>query len=245
MIPKIIHYIWLGNNNKPDLVKKCIQSWNEHLTDYKIIEWNENNINIDKIKKESKFFKKMYENEAWAFASDYLRLKILLENGGIYMDTDMLVLKKFDCLLKNQCFFGYEKKDVINGAIIGAKKNANFIRKALNYYDEKVLIKNEYTIPQILTSLYKDNNESDKKEVNVYPVNFFYPLPYKNKNESFDKYITKDSYTVHLWSNSWSSNKTMALIKTKHMNGVKKWIYYLGYLLGLNKLILKISSFFK
>ena len=95
MIPKIIHYCWFGKKTKPEKIEELILSWKKILPDYQIIEWNENNCDIS-ISPE--YVKTAYELKKWAFVSDYFRLKALYEFGGIYLDTDVEIIKKFDDL---------------------------------------------------------------------------------------------------------------------------------------------------
>ena len=104
MIPKKIHYCWVGGNSKPPLVKKCIQSWKKYCPDYEIIEWNESNYDISK----NIYMKQAYEAKKWAFVTDYMRLDIIYEHGGIYLDTDVELIKNIDDLLSNEAFAGIE-----------------------------------------------------------------------------------------------------------------------------------------
>ncbi len=115
----------MGGDEKPSSVIKCIESWRKVLPDYKIIEWNESNFNVD----ESPYCKKAYENKKWAFVSDYVRLYVLLNNGGIYLDTDVELKKKFDDLLSFDLFLGKMYKTVIGTAVIGAKMVAPIAEK--------------------------------------------------------------------------------------------------------------------
>ena len=131
MIPKKIHYIWFGKKNKNKLTEICINSWKRTLIDYEIIEWNEQNIDIEKLCNSNKFFKKCYELKLWAFVSDYLRLYILYNEGGIYLDTDVEVLKKYDELLNNQVFMGFEEGEYIGTSVIGSEKHNPLIEEEL------------------------------------------------------------------------------------------------------------------
>ena len=103
-IPKIIHYVWVGNNEKPKDIKRCMETWKKHLKDYEIIEWNEKNFDIDS----NKFVKEAYEARKWAYVSDYIRAYAIYNYGGIYLDTDVLVVESLDSLLDNRAFVGYE-----------------------------------------------------------------------------------------------------------------------------------------
>ena len=91
-IPKVIHYCWFGKNPKPPLIQKCMDSWKQVLPEYEIIEWNEDNFDVA----ENQYAKEAYENKKWAFVTDYVRLKVLYEHGGIYLDSDVEILKPMD-----------------------------------------------------------------------------------------------------------------------------------------------------
>ena len=97
-IPKVIHYCWFGGHEKPKLINKCLETWKRYLKDYEIMEWNEENFNIDICS----FTKEAYEDKKWAFVSDYCRLWVLYNYGGIYLDTDIEILKPLDDLLDNK-----------------------------------------------------------------------------------------------------------------------------------------------
>lgn len=116
-IPKIIHYCWFGRKEKPELIKKCIKSWNEVLVDYEIIEWNEENFKLN-----NDFVKEAYQAGKYAFVSDYVRLHALYHYGGIYLDTDVEVYKPFDLFLQHDSFWGFEQGNYIATSTMGAKK---------------------------------------------------------------------------------------------------------------------------
>ncbi len=122
MIPKVIHYCWFGKKEKPDIVKKCIKSWNEFLPEYEIIEWNEKNFDINTYL----FTKQAYEIGNYAFVSDYVRVYVLYNYGGIYLDTDTEILGSLDPFLKNSSFWGFEEKNYIATSIIGAECGNEF-----------------------------------------------------------------------------------------------------------------------
>lgn len=210
MIPKVIHYCWYGGKRKPKLVKDCIQSWKKHLPDYKIIEWNEKNTDLS-----HPFIKEAYAKKKWAFVADYIRLDILSQYGGIYLDTDMLLLKNLDGLLINKCFFGAEDENFINCAIIGSIPRFIFIEQCKLLYDEIPYNDDlgSITIPRITTKLFNENYNFKssfndiiiKNEIIIYPAQYFYPFPFESKSDlkNYKNYIKKDSYAVHLWSSSW------------------------------------------
>ena len=138
MIQKKIHYIWLGQKQKDRASQICINSWKSNLPNYEIIEWNESNLPLDEIARENRFFAYCRKYKLWAFMSDYLRLWILEREGGIYLDTDVQVLKPFDDLLKYPMFLGYEMNDYVGTGIIGAEKGNPVIKALLNFYADKI-----------------------------------------------------------------------------------------------------------
>lgn len=138
MIPKKIHYIWLGGKPKNKLTEVCINTWKRNLLDYRIIEWNESNIDLANLCNENRFLKKCVELKLWAFVSDYLRLWILENQGGIYLDTDVEVLKPFDPLLNQHVFMGYEANNFVGTAVIGAEKGNTLIARLLEFYNDDI-----------------------------------------------------------------------------------------------------------
>ena len=92
MIPKVIHYCWFGHSPKPALFQRCIASWKKYCPDYEIIEWNEDNFDIS----QNDYAREAYEEKKWAFVTDYARLWIVYNHGGIYLDTDVEIIKEFD-----------------------------------------------------------------------------------------------------------------------------------------------------
>lgn len=133
MIPKVIHYCWFGGNPKSDIIKECIESWKTHLPDFEIIEWNENNFDTTAIS----YTKEAYEQKKWAFVTDYVRLKVVLENGGMYLDTDVLLhgdrLKE---LLRYDCWFAQEDtRYVSTGLGFGAIKGHPLLKAMTEVYE--------------------------------------------------------------------------------------------------------------
>lgn len=158
-IPKVIHYCWFGKGEKSQLILMCIESWKKYAPDFEIIEWNEDNCNIN----ENDYVKKAYENKKWAFVSDYFRLKVLYEMGGVYLDTDMELMKPLEPCLYHNAFFAFETPIFIHAGIIGAVSHHNLIYKIMTSYqnDEFCIGVNDTpkTIPMRITEiLSKDTN---------------------------------------------------------------------------------------
>lgn len=210
-IPKLIHYCWFGKNDKPDIVNKCILSWKENLSDYNIIEWNEDNFDINC----NRYVKEAYDNGKYAFVSDYARLLAIYNMGGIYLDTDTEVFKSLDIFLDEDSFWGFEEKNYIATSTIGAKKGNKIIKIFLDFYEGKSFNETSKSIEtstnvQIVTDIFKNlgfkmNGEMQTIDgmATVYPQEYFSPYDYINY---YDKRSNK-TYTMHHFDKSWISSK--------------------------------------
>ena len=140
MIPKIIHYCWFGGNELPELAIKCLNSWKKHCKGYKIIEWNENNFDISKA---PLYVRQAYEAKKWAFVSDYVRLWALVNHGGVYMDTDVQVVKPLDKFLVCNAFSGFEDDIHISTGIMGCEKDFPLFVEFLDYYNDALFLNSD------------------------------------------------------------------------------------------------------
>lgn len=131
MIPKKIHYVWVGGNEKNNTIKQCMKTWGKHLEGYEVIEWNENNFDIDS----HPFVKAAYKAKKWAYVSDYIRAYVIYKYGGIYLDTDILVLDNFDRFLNNRAFVGFENPQYPFTAVFGAESGHPLVKDMIEYYD--------------------------------------------------------------------------------------------------------------
>ncbi len=205
---KYIHYCWFGGKPLPKLAKKCIKSWKKYLPEYKIIEWNESNFNIE----ECQFSKGAYQEQKWAFVADYARTKVLHDMGGIYFDTDMLVTKDISKLLNDKTFLGVEDSGKIAvGVWYESESNSYLTTKLLNFYNQcngfDALNTYVYSIPNIITNLIDDDsfilgkNEIQylKHDITIYPREYFYPLSYDRQNNIF----TENTCMIHYYDSSW------------------------------------------
>lgn len=213
MIPKKIHYIWLGGQAKPNSVIKQIDSWKQKLPDYQIKEWNETNYDFSKIK--SKYIQQAIQKKMWAFVSDYVRLDILNEEGGIYMDTDVEVLKNFDDLLNNKSFIGRESQYTLSTATIGSKPGQPWLNDLIQDYDQRTFISSNGTLDKKPNSKYIlsyfvskygfHNTVSDKKQVingvTIYPITYFSPMNFLNHKMN----VSDNTVVVHHYSGTWKS----------------------------------------
>ena len=207
-IPKIIHYCWFGGKDKPEVIKKYINSWKEKLRDYEIKEWNESNFDISS----NIFVKQAYESGKYAFVSDYVRVYALYNYGGIYMDTDVEVKQPFsDEILGNDSFWGFEEKNYIATSTIGTKKGNKLIKRFLDSYDGKEFIKEDGEIDTLTNVAIVSNIiegigirlDGTYQKIDgmctVYPQEYFSPYDYIN---CYSK-ESKNTYTIHHFYKSW------------------------------------------
>jgi hypothetical protein len=232
MIPKIIHYCWFGDADHSDIQKMCMDSWKKHLPDYEFILWNESNSDMA-----HPFVKFAYEHKKYAFVADYVRLKAVYDFGGIYLDTDMFVLKKFDSLLSESFFIGAENNDLISAGIFGGKKESNYIKECLKYYEDLSPQdwQLKFAIPRVLTSAFEVysgkklnvfDNIINERDIKIYTPDFFYPLPFdvnKPFQKDFLKYATPNSIAIHLWEGSWIDFDFFQLVRRRdYLPALKK-----------------------
>lgn len=133
MIPKKIHYIWVGKNPKPKVIHDSIKTWKKNLPNFEIIEWNEDNFNVH----ENKYIEQAYQAKKWAFVSDYIRARVIEQEGGIYLDTDVRVIDDLTPLLDNEAFIGFENKNYLSAAVFGARAGHPFIKDMVDYYQNR------------------------------------------------------------------------------------------------------------
>lgn len=206
MIPKIIHYCWFGHQPLPPDLQRCINTWHNLLPGYETYCWNESNSPVQSCA----FAAAAYRDENWALVSDYVRLWALYRQGGIYLDTDMELLKHLDGFLNQPAFLGAEKPDQLSAGIIGAVPAHPFISRCLDYYKE-LCYHADYAplIPQVLNSILTPPCTIDQpltiQGVQVYPPSYFYPLPYRNRGQDPTLFLTNDSVAIHHWYTSWHS----------------------------------------
>lgn len=205
MIPKIVHYVWVGGNKKPRQVRGCIKTWKKHLKGYRFIEWNESNFDMH----QNKSLEEAYKAKKWAFVSDYIRAKVIYEYGGIYFDTDNIILENLDSLLNDKAFVGFENPKYAFTAVFGAEAHHPFLKDMLSYYD-----KNNFSYDKnnqfvgINTSWVSDlleekygvllNNKEQhlKTGIHVYPDNILCVPSSKSK-------------AIHIFAGSWLEGKNL------------------------------------
>lgn len=231
MIPKTIHYIWLGNKQLNNTSKICINSCRRNCPDYKIKIWNEKNLKLDEIVKKNKFLRKCLEVGLWAFASDYLRLYVLYKEGGIYLDTDVEVLKNFDELLSNEFFVGMESNDYIGTGVIGSEAHSIALKRILEFYDNEIWNVDYYNNPIIFKELML-NEKKYFDNCKIYPIDYFSPYNPQNYKESLID--TSNTICIHWYNASWGmTRKGYVFLQTKHFkNPVVKFYQILRKNIG-------------
>lgn len=210
MIPKIIHYCWFGGKPLPEDAKKYIETWKKYCPDYEIKEWNESNFDINCCA----YVREAYQAKKWAFITDFVRLRVLYDQGGIYMDTDVEVCKALDELLIYNAWSGFESDSAIPTGTMAACKNNEWIGYLLTYYDERHFIMadgsydmttNVQTITDMTVEKY-DVDLNNKKQFfgNNYVI---FPFDYFCAKSLIDGKVhkTKNTYTIHHFAGSWLS----------------------------------------
>ncbi len=211
-IPKVIHYCWFGQKPLTRDVKRCISSWKKFCPDYQIIQWDESNFDCS----QNLYAKQAMEQQKWAFITDYVRLKVVYEQGGIYLDTDVELLRPLDDLLRYEAFFGFEdntdktEKEVATGLGFGAQKNNAVVERMLRDYDDISFLREDGT--QDLTpcpkrntktlrslGLLQDGSRQTVAGAEIFPCDYFCPMAYPSRKEC----LTENTYSIHHYHASW------------------------------------------
>ena len=206
MIPKIIHYVWVGDKEKPEEVLKCIESWKKYCPDYEFVEWN--NEKFEKIK--NLYSQQAYESKKWAFVSDYIRLYALYNYGGIYLDTDSEITQNIDQFLDNEFFSGFELyKNEYNilASPLASIPESPIIKNLLEYYETNSFVTKKgfaltpitKRIAQYLTEKFDIKQPFDGEKTLVLKDGYtIYPYYYFCKKEE-----NKENYIIHHYCGSW------------------------------------------
>lgn len=224
-IPKVIHYCWFGRAKIPAQYREWMESWKKYCPDYEIIEWNEDNYDIHK----NRYIEQAYDLKKWAFVSDYARIDIINKYGGVYLDTDVELLKNIDVLLKNDAFCGFQSyKYVAYGLGFGAGKQNQILSEIKEYYDAMDFVSengtlNQITCPVIQTEVMKKHGLVCNGEFQVVDGMTVYPScvlcgmsPHSFKVDR----ECKDTYAIHHFAASWVEDKSG---KNNVISALKKW----------------------
>jgi len=209
MIPKTIHYCWFGGSPAPSLMMQCMDSWSKYCPDYSIKLWDESNSPM-----EHPYISKAVEHKKWANISNFVRCFALHTEGGIYLDTDVELLKSFDEMQDERCFLGWESLNYINNAVFGAEKGHTFVKQLLRSIEKKYdgTERANLSSPRITTDLLRGlglDSYSDKplviEDVTIYPTEYFYPYAWNDK--IIPKKFSEQTHCIHHWSHSWGEAK--------------------------------------
>lgn len=214
MIPKKIHYVWVGGKDKPKDIQKCMDTWKKYLSEYEIIEWNETNFDMNA----HPFIAEAYAKKKWAYVSDYIRAYVVYEEGGIYLDTDVIVLDDLTQFLKNRAFVGFENPSYPFTAVFGAEPKHPLVKDILDYYDQ-------------VSFEFDKNNEM--KNVNTKIVSDILINKYKCKVNNKEQLLLEgikvypdgvlcnpsdNSSTIHVFTGTWMESQKP--LKRK----INKWV---------------------
>lgn len=219
-IPKVIHYCWFGRSELPALAVKCINSWKKFCPDYEIKEWNETNFDVNSCE----YVKHAYVEKKWAFVSDYARFWILYNEGGIYFDTDVELIRPIDDILKEGAFMGCEptwegnrKNSMLKiapGLGIAAPPKHEIYKEIIDFYEKRNFYQEDggidfTTVVEYITSIFekyglKNTPKKQKiKNVIIYPADYFCPMNYSTGQIT----ITKNTRSIHHYTASWRNKK--------------------------------------
>ena len=206
MIPKTIHYCWFGRSEKPALAKKCIASWKKYCPDYEFVEWNEENFDVNCCV----YTKEAYQAKKYAFVTDYVRLYAMLNYGGVYMDTDVELVRPIDEFLLHSAFSGFESTRYVPTGIMAAAKGLPIIEELLAHYDGRHFIMKDgsldtttncvaITDTMLKYGLQLNGAYQVVQDFTFYPSDYFCPFV----NETGELKKTKNTAAIHWFNKSW------------------------------------------
>lgn len=225
MIPKVIHYCWFGGAEKSPLIKKCIASWKKVMPDYELKEWNESNFNLEDA---CPFVREAFAARKWAFIADYVRLYAMYTEGGVYMDTDVKVMKTYDEFLSYSFFTCQESHpdifvegsvnedgtrnndyDYVLGiglcsAVMGAEKECKYLKSCIDFYDSihfDPSRKDDFVIVNLIARVLEEYGYKyvlDREQLLEGNMKILLPYTFAGMTT-----LTKDSYALHLYNGSW------------------------------------------
>lgn len=216
MIPKIVHYCWFGRGAMPELAQRCIESWHKYLPDYEYKLWNEDNFNLHL----NSYVEEAYQANKFAFVTDYVRLYALFTEGGIYMDTDVEVLKPFDDLLSLPGFTGYEGSKYLPPVtgIMASEAGNLWVKEQLDSYIDAHFINSDGTldtktnttrISEIMRKggFVQDGKKQVYKDMHIFPVDYFCP-----RQTTGELLFTENTYCDHHFMGSWANSKKQSFL---------------------------------
>ena len=238
MIPKTIHYCWFGGNDKPKLVKKCIQSWYKFCPGFRIIEWNDNNFDLSSA---PLFVRQAASMKKWAFVTDYVRLRIIYEQGGVYLDTDVELLKPLDPFLSERAYFGFEfTNGIATGLGFGAERKCEILKDLMASYETTSFIQEDGLIDSTVcvkkdTAVFMGyglilNNQEQILDngIHIYPSDYFCPGRWKGIMN-----VTDNTVSIHWYASTWYDEKGKRNAKKSRRKELKVHIMHFPNRLGI------------
>lgn len=236
MIPKVIHYCWFGRGQMPKLALKCIESWKKYCPDYEIKEWNEDNFDLDLYP----YVREAYDTRKFAFVTDVVRLYALYHEGGIYMDTDVEVIKPLDSLLAYDAVSGFESPTQIPTGLMASRDGHPLFKELLDEYNGIHFVRPDGTL-DITTNVIRisntcreyglrlDNTLQTVRGFTLLPKDFLCPI----EHEGHRLVLTPNTLCIHHFAGSWVTGKAL-------------WKKRVARLLGSNLtiLIIRIKRWF-
>lgn len=253
MIPKIIHYCWFGKGEIPEIEQKCIESWKKYCPDYEIKRWDETNYDVHKVK----YMSDAYKEKKWSFVSDYARVDIIYQYGGIYLDTDVELVKPLDDFLDKKMFCGFESRDPLMdkkgisyensvnfGLGFGAEKENQILADTLELYKNLSFYKEDGSLnlmacPHYQTEvlirhgLIPDRRHQVIEECEIYPPEYFSPKSYLTGKIE----CTKETVSIHHFRVSWTDEKGRKDLE-------REWKYCQKYGYTIAKIFMRVRHFF-
>ena len=224
-IPKVIYYCWFGKGKMPRLAEKCLESWKKYCPDYKIICINEENFDVN----QNQYAREAYNAGKWAFVSDYARLKVLFDNGGIYLDTDVELIKPLDRIIEEGGYMGFDDSGIIStGLGFASEKGDELVGTLLADYDDIHFLLSDGTYDmkpcpdrntETMIKLGMDTSNKNQifMGIHMYPEEYFCPMKYYTGK----KIITENTYSIHHFCASWTSATSQRTLLIKRIIGVK------------------------
>lgn len=228
MIPKIIHYCWFGHNPLPPLAEKCIKGWKKRCPDYEFMEWNEDTFDLASA---PLYVRQAYDAKKWAFVTDYIRLHVVYEHGGIYLDTDVELIRSPNALLKYSAFFGFEDDTYVNtGLGFGAEKSTPVLYEMMADYQDIPFILEDGEMDLLpcpvrnTTVLSKRGLKQDgTKQLlddGILVLCTEYLCPFDNISGLMNK--TRNTISIHHYNASWVDEHTRNQVRA-HRKIVRAW----------------------
>lgn len=206
-IPRILHYCWFGRGKYSEKIKKCIESWHKVLPEYQFMLWNEDNFPPENGL--YPFAEQAMKDKKWAFVSDVARLHALYTVGGVYVDTDIEMLKSLNIFLNYDFFSSFESKRHLSTSLMAAKKGNPYIKYLLMWYEHKNYSSKDYyeiantkiitKLTKLTTNIVLNNAEYQFGNNKIFPYDYF--CPEKMDNNKFK--ITEHTYCIHHVIRSW------------------------------------------